>query len=47
MAVAILAVGAMAWLIVANRHTLGESLGALGNIDFRWFALAIVCEACR
>jgi uncharacterized protein (TIRG00374 family) len=43
--VAILAVGAMAWLIVANRHTLGESLGALGNIDFRWFALAIVCEA--
>ena len=44
-AVAILAVGAMAWLIVANRHTLGESLGALGNIDFRWFALAIVCEA--
>ena len=44
-AVAILAAGAMAWLIVANRHTLGESLGALGNIDFRWFALAIVCEA--
>src|SRR2546423_4125873 len=44
-AVAILAVGAMAWLIVANRHTLGESLSALGNIDFRWFALAIVCEA--
>jgi uncharacterized protein (TIRG00374 family) len=44
-AVAILAVGAMAWLIVANRHTLAESLSALGNIDFRWFALAIVCEA--
>src|SRR5215469_9968877 len=44
-AVAILAAGAMAWVIVANRHTLGESLGALGNLDFRWFALAIVCEA--
>jgi uncharacterized protein (TIRG00374 family) len=43
--VAILAAGAMAWVIVANRHTLGESLGALGNLDFRWFALAIVCEA--
>ena len=43
--VAILAAGAMAWVVVANRHTLGESLGALGNIDFRWFALAIVCEA--
>src|SRR5215469_7025292 len=44
-AVAILAGGAMAWVIVANRHTLGESLGALGDLDFRWFALAIVCEA--
>ena len=44
-AVAILAVGAMAWLIVANRHTLAESLSSLGNLDFRWFALAIVCEA--
>jgi uncharacterized protein (TIRG00374 family) len=44
-AVAILAVGAMAWLIVANRHTLAESLSSLSNLDFRWFALAIVCEA--
>jgi uncharacterized protein (TIRG00374 family) len=44
-AVAILAVGAMAWLIAANRHTLAESLSSLGNLDFRWFALAIVCEA--
>ena len=43
--VAILAAGAMVWVVVANRHTLGESLGALGNLDFRWFALAIVCEA--
>jgi putative heme transporter len=43
--VAILAAGAMVWVVVASRHTLGESLGALGDLDFRWFALAIVCEA--
>jgi putative heme transporter len=43
-AVAILAVGAMAWLIVANRHTLAESLSSLGQLDFRWFALAVFCE---
>ncbi len=43
--VAILAVGAMVWVVVANRHTLGESLGALGDLDFRWFALAILFEA--
>src|SRR5215467_6570429 len=43
--VAILAAGAMVWVVLANRHTLAESLGALGNLDFRWFALAIVFEA--
>jgi putative heme transporter len=43
-AVAIVAVGAMAWLILANRHTLGESISSLGQLDFRWFALAVVCE---
>jgi putative heme transporter len=43
--VALLAAGAMVWVVVVNRHTLGESLGALGDLDFRWFALAIVCEA--
>src|SRR5436190_21022430 len=43
-AVAILAVGAMAWLIVANRHTLAESVSSLGQLDFRWFALAVLCE---
>jgi len=43
-AVAVLAAGAMAWVIVANRHTLAESLSSLGQLDFRWFALAIVCE---
>jgi putative heme transporter len=43
-AVTVLAAGAMAWVIVANRHTLAESLSSLGQLDFRWFALAIVCE---
>src|SRR5215470_3403765 len=43
--VAVLAAGAMVWVVVANRHMLGESLAALGNLDFRWFALAIVFEA--
>ena len=43
--VAVLAAGAILWVVVASRHTLGESLTALGNLDFRWFALAIVCEA--
>jgi hypothetical protein len=43
--VAVLAAGAIVWVVVASRHTLGESLTALGNLDFRWFALATVCEA--
>jgi putative heme transporter len=43
-AVATVAVGAMAWLIVANRHTLAESFSSLGHLDFRWFALAVLCE---
>jgi putative heme transporter len=43
--VAVLAAGAIVWVVVASRHTLGESLTALGHLDFRWFALAIVCEA--
>ena len=43
-AVAALAAGAMVWVVVANRHTLGESLRALGSLDFRWFALAVLCE---
>ena len=44
MAVAVPAAGAMVWVIVANRHTLAESLSSLGQLDLRWFALAIVCE---
>src|SRR5215468_2557290 len=43
--VAVLVAGAMVWVVVANRHTLGESLTALGHLDFRWFALAIFFEA--
>jgi uncharacterized protein (TIRG00374 family) len=41
----VLAAGAITWAVVAGRHTLGESLGALGQLDFGWFALGAVCEA--
>jgi hypothetical protein len=42
--VAVLAASAMIWVVVANRHTLAESLASLGNLDLRWFALAVLCE---
>jgi uncharacterized membrane protein YbhN (UPF0104 family) len=31
-------------VIVVDRHTLAQSLFAIGGLDLRWFALAIVCE---
>jgi putative heme transporter len=31
-------------VIVLDRHALGQSLSALGSLDLRWFALAILCE---
>jgi len=42
--VAVLAASAMIWVVVANRHTLAESLASLRNLDLRWFALAVLCE---
>jgi uncharacterized membrane protein YbhN (UPF0104 family) len=42
--VAVLAVSAMIWVAVADRHTLGESLASLRNLDVRWLALAVLCE---
>jgi putative heme transporter len=45
LAAVVLAAGAIAWAVVAGRHTLGESLAALGQLDFRWFVLAVGCEA--
>jgi uncharacterized membrane protein YbhN (UPF0104 family) len=31
-------------VIVVDRHTLAQSLSAIGGLDLSWFALAIVCE---
>src|SRR5690348_3624965 len=41
----LLAAGVIAAVVILDRHALGQSLSSLGNLDFRWFALAIVCEA--
>ncbi|HEY6277301.1 MAG TPA: YbhN family protein, partial [Streptosporangiaceae bacterium] len=42
---AVLAAGAVAWAVVVGRHTLGQSLAALGQLDFGWFVLGVGCEA--
>ena len=42
--IVVLAVAVLVTVIVVDRHTLAESLSAIGGLDLRWFALAIVCE---
>ena len=42
--IAVLAVAVLITVIVVDRQTLAESLSAIGGLDLRWFALAIVCE---
>jgi uncharacterized protein (TIRG00374 family) len=42
--VAILAAGAVTWVIVAGRHTLIQSLASLRHLDVGWFMLAVLCE---
>jgi putative heme transporter len=42
---AVLGAGVITGVVIYGRNTLGRSLGALGSLDFRWFALAIVAEA--
>ena len=42
--IAVFAVAVLITVIVVDRHTLAESLSAIGGLDLRWFALAIVCE---
>jgi putative heme transporter len=42
--VVVLAIAVLITVIVVDRHTLAESLSAIGGLDLRWFALAIVCE---
>ena len=34
----------IAAVVIVGRHTLARSLAALGGLDFRWFALAVVSE---
>jgi putative heme transporter len=42
--IVVLAVAVLVTVIVVDRHTLEQSLSAIGGLDLRWFALAIVCE---
>jgi uncharacterized protein (TIRG00374 family) len=42
--VAILAAGAVTWVIVAGRHTLLQSLASLRHLDVGWLMLAVLCE---
>jgi len=42
--IVVLAVAVLITVIVVDRHTLAESLSAIGGLDLSWFALAIVCE---
>ena len=39
-----LAIAVLVTVIVLDRHTLAESLSAIGGLNFLWFAAAIVCE---
>ncbi|HEY5990599.1 MAG TPA: YbhN family protein, partial [Streptosporangiaceae bacterium] len=36
--------GLVAGVVTGGRHTLTKSLAALGSLDFRWFAAAVLCE---
>jgi uncharacterized membrane protein YbhN (UPF0104 family) len=42
--IVVLAIAVLTTVIVVDRHTLGQSLSAIGGLDLRWFALAIGCE---
>src|SRR5215471_941199 len=44
MVIVVLAIAVLITVIVVDRHTLEQSLSAIGGLDLRWFALAIVCE---
>ena len=40
----VLAAALLVTIIIVDRHTLAQSLSAIGGLDWRWFALAIACE---
>lgn len=42
--IVVLAVAVLITVIVVDRHTLAQSLSAIGGLDLRWFGLAIVSE---
>ena len=42
--IVVLAVAVLTTVIVVDRHTLAQSLNAIGGLDLRWFALAVICE---
>ena len=42
--IVVLAIAVLTTVIVVDRHTLAQSLTAIGGLDLGWFALAIVCE---
>jgi uncharacterized protein (TIRG00374 family) len=42
---ALLGAGAIAAVIVIDRHTLGQSLASLGGLNLAWFVLAAACES--
>jgi putative heme transporter len=42
--IVVLAIAVLTTVIVLDRHALAQSLSAIGGLDLRWFALAIVCE---
>jgi len=39
-----LAIALLTTVVIVDRHTLAQSLDAIGGLDLRWFALAIACE---
>ena len=39
-----LAIAVLVTVIVVDRHTLAESLSAIGGLNLLWFGAAIVCE---
>ena len=42
--VVVLAAGLLITVVVVDRHTLAQSLSAIGGVDWRWIVLAIACE---
>jgi len=40
----LLVVAVLVTVVILDRHALGQSMSALGGLDPRWFALAILCE---